>query len=151
VREVARGRGCRAVTVDGGAALRGRLGQFDAEPAAAVLRAATLPSEVGTVLEAAQAAARERGTTVRTLAHAANGLVRVGVSRPDDVAPLVRALRPRLESGGGSLVVHRALPEVKVGLDVWGDAASGVTLMRRIKEAFDPAGVFAPGRYVGGL
>jgi FAD/FMN-containing dehydrogenase len=34
---------------------------------------------------------------------------------------------------------------------VWGDAGEGLGLMRRVKAAFDPHGVFAPGRYVGGL
>jgi glycolate dehydrogenase FAD-binding subunit len=151
VRARAAASGCRAVTVDDGAALRTRLGQFDVEPAAAVLRAATLPAAVGAALEAAEAAARGRGIAARTLAHAANGVVRIAVSRPADVAPLVRALRAGLESTGGSLVVHRAIPEVKAVVDVWGAAASGGPLMRRIKAAFDPAGVFAPGRFVGGI
>jgi glycolate oxidase FAD binding subunit len=151
VRRRAATSGCRAVTVDAGAGLRVRLGQFDVEPAAAVLRAATLPGEVGAVLEAAQAAARERGTTVRTLAHAANGVVRIAVPRGGDVAPLVGALRPALESAGGSLVVQRATPEAKAGLDVWGAAGSGTELMRRLKAAFDPAGLLSPGRFVAGL
>jgi glycolate dehydrogenase FAD-binding subunit len=145
---VAEARGCRVETVDDGAALRIRLGQFDCEPAAAILRAATLPAEVGTVLDAAQAAARACGAPLRTLAHAANGVVRIAVARAEHVAPLVQALRPRLEAHGGSLVVHRALPEVKQVMDVWGDAGPGLGLMRKIKNAFDPDGTFAPGRFV---
>jgi glycolate oxidase FAD binding subunit len=151
VRAYAEASGRRAVTVDDGAALRARLGQFDVEPAAAVLRAATLPVEVGAVLESAQSAARARGTAVRTLAHAANGVIRIAVLRAGDVTPLVGALRPGLESAGGSLVVQRALPEVKAGLDVWGGAGSGLELMRRIKAAFDPAGALSPGRFVAGI
>jgi FAD/FMN-containing dehydrogenase len=139
------------VTLDDAAALRARLAQFDVEPAAAVLRAATLPVEVGPVLEAAQAAARERGTAVRTLAHAANGIVRIAVLRPADVEPLLSVLRSRLESAGGSLVVQRALPEVKARFDVWGATGSGTELMRRLKAAFDPAGILAPGRFVAGI
>jgi glycolate oxidase FAD binding subunit len=136
-----------------GAAVAVGLGGLAAEvePAAAVLRAATLPVEVGTVLEAAQAAARERGTAVRTLAHAANGIVRIAVLRPADVEPLLSALRPRLESAGGSLVVQRALPEVKARFDVWGATGSGTELMRRLKAAYDPAGLLAPGRFVAGI
>ncbi len=151
MRGVAEARGCRAVTVADGAAFRSRLGQFDCEPAAAVLRAATVPTDVGSVLEAAEAAARAHGAALRTLAHAANGVVRMAVARVEHVAPLVQALRPRLEAGGGSLVVQRALPEVKEAVDVWGDAGAGLRLMRRIKQAFDPEGVFAPGRFVDRL
>jgi glycolate oxidase FAD binding subunit len=149
VRAVAEAHGCRTTTLDDGAALRIRLGEFDGEPAAAVLRAAMLPAEVGPVLEAAETAGRAHGAALRTLAHAASGVVRIAVARAEHVAPLVRALRPVLESGGGSLVVHRASPEVKAAVDVWGDVGAGRGLMRKIKQAFDPDGVFAPGRTVG--
>jgi glycolate oxidase FAD binding subunit len=151
VRAVAEARGCRALTLDDGAACRLRLAQFDVEPAAAVLRAATVPSAVGRVIEAAEGAARTRGAPLRTLADAASGVVHIAVAARAHVAPLVQALRPGLESDGGSLTVHRAVPEVKALVDVWGDPGPGLRLMRGIKRAFDPEGVFAPGRYVAGL
>jgi glycolate dehydrogenase FAD-binding subunit len=149
IRAVAEAHGCRTVTVGDGAALRTRLGEFDGASAAALLRAAALPAEVGSVLEAAEVAARRHGAAFRTLAHAANGVVRIAVARGEHVPLLVQALRPRLESGGGSLVVHRASPEVKAAVDVWGDVGPGLDLIRRIKQAYDPAGVFAPGRAAG--
>jgi glycolate oxidase FAD binding subunit len=62
------------------------------------------------------------------------------------VVPLVAALRPALEGRGGSLVVERAPPAVKAGLDVWGDLGPGLRLMQRLKAAFDPSGLFSPGR-----
>jgi glycolate oxidase FAD binding subunit len=151
VRGIAGTRGRDAVEVADGAALRARLGAFPAAPAAAVLRAATLPAEVGRVLEAAEAAAAGAGARVRCLAHAAAGVVRVAVADAAGVAPLVRALRPALEAGGGSLVVERASADAKRGLDVWGDVGPGLPLMRALKAAFDPAAVLAPGRFVGGL
>ena len=77
--------------------------------------------------------------------------VQRAVAESHAVAPLVHALRPELERHGGSLVIERAAPAVKAGLDVWGDPGPGLPLMRRVKAAFDPAGVFAPGRYVGAL
>jgi glycolate oxidase FAD binding subunit len=150
-RAVAEAAGCRASVVHDGAALRARLAGFDVEPAAALLRAATVPNDVGPVLETVAAEARLADATVRTLAHAASGVVRIAVARPADVAPLVARLRPRLERERGSLVVQRAAPAVKASLDVWGGAGDGAGLMRRIKETFDPAGVFAPGRFVLGL
>jgi glycolate oxidase FAD binding subunit len=48
-------------------------------------------------------------------------------------------------------VVERAIPAVKAAVDVWGDPGPGMALMRGVKAAFDPAGLFAPGRFVGGL
>ena len=120
VRGVAAAAGCRATVLDDGATLRARLAEFDVEPAAALLRAATVPNDVGAVLETVAAEAKAAATEVRTLAHAANGVVRIAVSRPADVAPLVARLRPRLERERGSLVVQRAAPAVKTSLDVWG-------------------------------
>jgi glycolate oxidase FAD binding subunit len=138
--------GCRAVRVDDGAGLRARLGAFDAEPCAALLRAATLPTDVGRQLDAAEAAARALGAAVRTVAHAASGVVRIAVARAEHVAPLAARLRPALEDAGGSLVVARAAAAVKHGLDVWGGFGAGLALMGGIKAAADPDGRLAPGR-----
>src|SRR5262249_56295584 len=92
----------------GAARARGaRRGAFDAGAAAALLRAATLPGMVGATLEAIEEAARRRGASVRAMAHAANGVVRIAVARAEDVAPLMRELRPRLETDRGSLTLHR--------------------------------------------
>src|SRR4029450_9570317 len=110
---------------------------------------ATLPSEIGALLEVVESTARVTGAELRTLAHAANGVVRIAVARPGHMAPPRRALRAPLESSGGSLVVHRATPDVKATVDPWGDPGPGHGLMRRIKQAFDPQDVFAPGRLLG--
>src|SRR5262249_19035446 len=146
--KLAASRDRRAVPVDDGRALRARLGAFDAEPTAALLRAATLPGMVGATLEAVEEAARRRGASVRAMAHAAKGVVRIAVARAEDVAPLMRELRPRLETDRGSLTLHRAGPAVKAAVDVWGNVGPGRELMRRIKDVFDPDGIFAPGRFV---
>jgi len=145
--ELARARGLRAITVADGAALRARLAGFALEPAAAVLRAGMLPTEFGEFI----ARVSRCGAALRCLAHAASGVVRVAVPEARAVAGLVAALRPGLEARGGSLVVERATPEVKAELDVWGDPGEGVALMRGIKAAFDPGGLFAPGRFVAGI
>ena len=145
--DLARARGLRAISVADGAPLRARLADFALEPAAAVLRAAMLPTEVGEFL----ARASRSGTALRCLAHAASGVVRVAVPEAHAVAGLVAAFRPGIEARGGSLVVERATPEVKARVDVWGDPGEGVALMRGLKAAFDPDGLFAPGRFVAGI
>ncbi len=145
--ELAKARGLHAITVADGAALRARLADFALEPAEAVLRAAMLPTEVGAFI----ARASRSGAALRCLGHAASGVVRVAVPEARAVAGLVAALRPGLEARGGSLVVERATPEVKAQVDVWGDPGEGVALMRGIKAAFDPGGLFAPGRFVAGI
>ena len=58
-------------------------------------------------------------------------------------------------ASGAWLVRHARIQvaeaAVKAGLDVWGDPGPGMELMRRLKVTFDPSGIFAPGRFVGGL
>jgi glycolate oxidase FAD binding subunit len=141
---LARARGWHAVVLVDGPAPRLRLGAFASTPDLAVLRAATLPSEVGAIMERLQCAA----PALRQVAHAANGVVRAAVSDLDAVAPLVAALRPVLEAGGGAFVVERAPAVVKRDLDVWGDPGRGRALMARVRQTFDPAGIFSPGRFV---
>jgi glycolate oxidase FAD binding subunit len=130
-----------------GAALRRELGAFPVAPAAAVLRASVLPTDVGATMTRIRAVAGD----VPTLAHVSNGVVRARLADASAVQRVVDALRPALAARGGLLVVERAAPEVKHGLDVWGDPGESLPLMRRLKATFDPRGVFARGRYVGGL
>jgi len=147
----ARARGLGVVPVADGAALRARLGAFSVEPAAAVLRAAMLPTGIAEFMGAVANRGCASGAALRCLAHAASGVVRVAVPDGAAVPSLVSALRPGLEARGGSLVVERTQPSVKREVDVWGDPGPGLDLMRGVKRAFDPAGLFAPGRFVGGI
>jgi len=41
--------------------------------------------------------------------------------------------------------------ELKREMSVWGSPREDFLLMQRVKQAFDPHGIFAPGRFVGGL
>jgi hypothetical protein len=77
--------------------------------------------------------------------------VRAAIGDAAAVAPVVHALRPDIEARGGSLVVERAVPAVKQAVDAWGSPGPGFALMRGVKAALDPAGVFAIGRFVGGI
>jgi glycolate oxidase FAD binding subunit len=136
--------GRRLQPADDAAALRARLVDLDG---AAILRIGVLPRDVGAVLADVLAA----GSALRFEAHTANGVVRVAMRDAATVPPLVRALRPVVAARGGSLVVERAVPAVKRAVDVWGDAGAGLALMRGVKAALDPAGVFAGGRFVAGI
>lgn len=65
---------------------------------------------------------------------------------PDDLD----ALRELAAAHGGTAVLRCAPPEVKAGLDVWGPVPA-LSLMRRIKDEFDPEHRLSPGRFVGGI
>ncbi|MGA2529785.1 MAG: FAD-binding oxidoreductase [Acidimicrobiales bacterium] len=81
------------------------------------------------------------------------GIVYVGFEEdcePKQVDTFLGLLREHLLSTGGSAVVVRAPAEIKAAVDVWGPVRS-IKLMRRIKASFDPHGLLAPGRFVGGI
>jgi len=147
IEDVARRGGVELEWTKDGGALRRSLGAFPVGVATAVLRASVLPTDVA----ATMVRLRELAGDVPVLAHVASGVVRARLDDADTTRRVVTTLRPGIESRGGFLVVERAEPAVKRSLDVWGDPGEGQALMRRVKAAFDPKGIFAMGRFVGGL
>jgi glycolate oxidase FAD binding subunit len=130
--------------VSSGASLRAELTSLRAASAAAVVRVATLPAELGAMLAGVD-------ESLHVVSSAAAGVAHLMVSDVARVAPLVRDLRewaPR----GSVVVVERGVPEAKRDVEVWGSLPAGAApLMRGLKRAFDPAGVFAPGVFVAGI
>ncbi len=158
---------------DGRGGLLARLS--GAEPAARAERAAKLMREAGllhveTVEDDAPLWARQRAGQRSTTA----ALVRVA-ARPSQLAEVLRAA----DSCGATVVgraalgtsyidcdraaverLHEGLPagawaallDGASDLDPWGEPDAGaLTLMRRVKQRFDPAGKCNPGVFVGGI
>ena len=100
---------------------------------------------------ASTAAAVERvralGSDVAFKAAHGVGEVVLGVDSPDFAA--LRDLRGWAESLGGALVTAVAPAETREVFDPWGTPPPTVDLQRRVKAAFDPAGVVNPGRLPG--
>ncbi|MDP9221283.1 MAG: hypothetical protein M3P23_12220, partial [Actinomycetota bacterium] len=69
---------------------------------------------------------------------------------PEAVGRYVLAARAHCRDAGGTAVVLRAPEAVRAALDAWGPVA-GLSLMRRLKDEFDPDHRMAPGRFVGGI
>jgi glycolate oxidase FAD binding subunit len=61
---------------------------------------------------------------------------------PEDI----RDLRRGAEEGSGAVVIEKAPVELKRALGTWGTPRSPVDIGRRLRAAFDPRGVLAPGR-----
>lgn len=69
----------------------------------------------------------------------------------DAARALAAAFQQRMAALGGSAIVESAAPEVKRGLDVWGNVPGGQDVMQRLKAELDPNGILNPGRFAGGL
>lgn len=61
--------------------------------------------------------------------------------------PAAEAVRALAEDLGGHAVL--AGDALGLGIDPWGAPPAGLTQMRRLRDAFDPAGILNPGNFVG--
>jgi glycolate oxidase FAD binding subunit len=112
-----------------------------------VVKVSALPA----ALPAAMAATQALGGTL--VARAGLGLAWIhlptdpssGRTAVSAVEELRRLLAP------APCAVLDAPAEVRAALDPWGGETGPVELMRKVKERFDPAGVCAPGLFVGGM
>jgi glycolate oxidase FAD binding subunit len=93
-----------------------------------------------------RAAERAGGSLVGRAAFGLSWIVLRAGSGGDAVDEIRRELAP------SPCVVLDAPSEVRERVDVWGVGGSpAIELMRRVKRRFDPAGVCAPGVFVGGI
>lgn len=69
----------------------------------------------------------------------------------DAIEADLASLRHWAETHGGSLVIVRAPGEFYARFDPWGRPPGSLELQRRVKAAFDPAGVLNPGLLPGPL
>jgi glycolate oxidase FAD binding subunit len=69
----------------------------------------------------------------------------------DTSTSLVTSSRALARNAGAALICERLPGQMKEGIDVWGGEPEGMEIMRRIKRRFDPDGILAPGRFVGGM
>lgn len=70
---------------------------------------------------------------------------------PGEAIGLIEQLGASARARGGRAVVATCPAEVKAHIQPFGDAGELLPWYRAIKNRFDPDGIFAPGRFVGGL
>jgi glycolate oxidase FAD binding subunit len=69
---------------------------------------------------------------------------------PAILAPTLKAFRAALQGAGGSLAAAHH-PAMMPAVDPWGEPGDAFSLMRAVKQQFDPEGTLNPGRFVGGI
>jgi glycolate oxidase FAD binding subunit len=113
-----------------------------------------LPSSITSYLETTERVCRTHDLEAAIIAHAGNGIVFIEL-RPSDAIPrLVGAileLRQQAQQTHGHLVVERCPTALKQHIPVWGEPGGNFFLMQRLKQQFDPKGIFVRGRFVRAL
>ncbi|HTB95125.1 MAG TPA: FAD-binding oxidoreductase [Candidatus Sulfotelmatobacter sp.] len=63
----------------------------------------------------------------------------------------VTRLFSQVEENKGSATLLHASPWLRERVGVWSAKRADLQMMQRVKQAFDPHNIFAPGRFVGGI
>jgi glycolate oxidase FAD binding subunit len=105
------------------------------------------------LLAALESVAAAVGITPRFRGSPGVGTALVGLDgegTPDALAQFVDELRRSSPAFGGSVVLLEAPAGLRDGVDPWGPVTA-LSLMRSVKQQFDPERRLAPGRFVGGI
>jgi glycolate dehydrogenase FAD-binding subunit len=125
--------------------------QATANPDTALLaKLSILPIEIAEAYDVLMQLAGANRTRFSAVFYAIGiGTIRLS-GAPADLASVLRNIRGKIESVGGSVVIaHR--PDAMPKLDAWGSAGDALELMRAVKKQFDPKSTLNPGRFVGGI
>jgi glycolate oxidase FAD binding subunit len=79
------------------------------------------------------------------------GTVWISLAANDEAVKWFTKLCTETREYRGHAILLAAPAELKQGVDVWGPAPPGLSLMRDIKRQFDPKNLLNPGRFVGGI
>jgi glycolate oxidase FAD binding subunit len=95
------------------------------------------------------------GNETEFRAHAGSGVAQIFAGEKltaEGAAQTVARWREAAHSAHGNLRLLAAAPAIRESLEFFDTPNDGaLTLMRRLKVAFDPAGIFNPGCFVGGI
>lgn len=123
-------------------------------PGAVVMRCTIPIARNEEFLSLAQQEAQNENVRTASVALSGAGIIYFGLlgsSNADRTADLISHFRKSAEKAGGALILISAGTDVKRKVDGWGVPATGLDLMRKMKAAWDPAGILAPGRFVGSI
>lgn len=139
-----------------------RIGEFvsvalASSPAATIVKLSVLPTNMRAILDAAAKAADAAALPWATLARGVGVIcfALLPAARNKDTLPRITRVSDEIFTQcaalGGNATIPWCPAEWKAALPIWGPARSDLGQMRALKKVFDPHGIFAPGRLMGGI
>ena len=149
-------------TLEGGAAATlwraiADVGLSEGAGAAIMCRATVVPGEVANVVQALDRLPENEDGNPAIVAHPAHGTVTACwfETGDDDLKAKASSLLSdaiyAVHACRGHLLIEACYAEPKDLFDAWDDPGESISIMRRMKEQYDPDGILNPGRYVGRL
>ena len=129
-----------------------------ANPAATIFRISALPTAMAGLLGRAKEIADQNQMSYCAVVRASS-IVYFGLlprQGEDSLRRLAKAAGEMMQGingaeTGAKAVIEWCPSQLKREVNVWGSPQGDFDLMQRIKKVFDPAGILAPGRFVGGI
>jgi glycolate oxidase FAD binding subunit len=130
---------------------------LSASPATTIMKISVLPARMQEALAEAQRAAERNSLEWAAMARGI-GVIYLALlprERDDQSRTRVANATSDILAAAAKLNGHATIPwapsEWKSALKIWGFARADFAEMQKVKQVFDPQGIMAPGRFVGGL
>lgn len=120
-------------------------------------RAQIQPSAVADLTKSISLLKINDSVRVEIISNPAHGTVLINwysnVNHPSDeiILDIINKTRDLTHKLGGYITIEQCPVRIKSIIDVWDNVSGTVTIMRKIKDQYDPNRVLNPGRYVGGI
>jgi glycolate oxidase FAD binding subunit len=129
-------------------------------PDASIFRIGVLPTKMSSLFIGLTAVAEKYQLELATLTRASGIMFAAFLTKQRNNAPSpvnaafcaeVYQVCALPENGANAMLEWCPSEMKRTGVDPWGPRRDDLALMRRVKNAFDPQNVLAPGRFAGGL
>lgn len=126
------------------------VGDFPIQAGRLVYRVAVPRASVAAVIQVVQDGTAA-GFRAEMVSDVAMGVAWISTGASNEAIQWFTRLCAAARACGGHALIFGAPPDLKRDIDVWGPTPLAFSLMREIKQQFDPKNLLNPGRFVGGL
>ena len=101
---------------------------------------------------------RNNALDIGVVTHLAHGTILVGLfnnnvqgSSDSDISHVIQQMFKMANLFEANMILEKCPLEIKSLYDVWGNFDESITIMRSLKEQYDPKRLLNPGRFVGNI